>query len=314
MGSKSLGPLFGRVIDIHTHIFDPIPEPSEDALATMVRLARHYGIGRLVMLGNATGMLTGHDPPTDVISDINTLRCMERYPDVFIGFCYLNPANPPGFTEEEIDRCIGGPATFGRPAGPTRWSFTSESPAGSRDKRCLVRGQMRGIKLWTAVKATDDRLDPIMDRARELGVPILHHAWYKQTVQGENESTPAEIAHLARRFPDVTIIMAHLGGGRERGVLDIVDVPNVLVDTSGSQSEAGLVEYGVRRLGAQRVVYGSDWPIRDFGTQVARVRGAELTAEQRELILHRNAARVLGLGADFARRRASSARRREDGQ
>ena len=269
MGSKSLGPLFGRVIDIHTHIFDPIPEPSEDALATMVRLAGYYGIGRLVMLGNATGMLTDSNPAPDLISDINTytLACMERYPDVFIGFCYLNPANPPGFTEEEIDRSI-------------------------------VKGRMRGIKLWTAVKATEDRLDPIMQRAQELAVPILHHAWHKQTVQGENESTPADIAHLARRFPDVTIIMAHLGGGRERGVLDLVDVPNVLVDTSGSQSEAGLVEYAVRRLGAERVVYGSDWPIRDFGTQVARVRGAELTAEQRGLILHRNAARVLSLGED----------------
>ena len=79
-------------------------------------------------------------------------------------------------------------------------------------------------------------------------------------------------------------------------MLDIADLPNVLVDTSGSQPEAGMVEYAVRHLGAERVVYGSDWPIRDFGTQVARVLSAEISDEAKELILRGNAARVLGLG------------------
>jgi predicted TIM-barrel fold metal-dependent hydrolase len=256
----------GRVIDIHTHIFDPIPEPSEERLGDMVRLARYYGIGRLVMLGNATGMLTSHDPPTETVADINTytLKAMERYPEVFIGFCYLNPAHPPSSTEEEIERCV-------------------------------VQGKMRGIKLWVAVKATDSRLDPIMARAQELGVPVLHHTWYKATEMGPNESTPADLVDLAHRFPEVTVILAHLGGGRERGVLDIVDVPNLLYDTSGSQSEAGLVEYAVRRLGPERVVYGSDWPIRDFGTQIGRVLGAGIGDEEKELIFYGNAARLLGL-------------------
>ena len=273
MPREQLKALSGRVIDIHTHIFDPvrsptssIPHPSKEQLAKMVRLARYYGIGRLVMLGNATGMLTGHDPPTRMVSDINTytLRAMARYPDTFVGFCYLNPANPVSFTEEEVDRCI-------------------------------VAGGMRGIKLWVAVKATDERLDPIMARAQELRVPILHHTWYKATKMGPQESTPADLADLARRWPEVTIILAHLGGGRERGVLDIVDAANLLYDTSGSQSEAGLVEYAVRRLGPERIVYGSDWPIRDFGTQIGRVLAADLSDEDKELILCSNAARVLSL-------------------
>ena len=263
---EQLKALFGRVIDIHTHIFDPLPDPSQEQLAKMVRLAHYYGIGRLVMLGNATGMLTAHDPPTQMVSDINryTLKAMARYPETFVGFCYLNPANPVSFTEEEVDRCI-------------------------------VEGGMRGIKLWVAVKATDRRLDPIMARAQERGVPILHHTWYKATEMGPQESTPADVADLARRWPEVTIILAHLGGGRERGVLDIVDAANLLYDTSGSQSEAGLVEYAVRRLGPERVVYGSDWPIRDFGTQIGRVLAADLSDEEKELILCSTAARVLGL-------------------
>jgi predicted TIM-barrel fold metal-dependent hydrolase len=59
-----------------------------------------------------------------------------------------------------------------------------------------------------------------------------------------------------------------------------------------------MVEYAVRRLGPERVIFGSDWPIRDFGTQVGRVLGARLTSEERELIFRGNAARLLAPGEE----------------
>jgi predicted TIM-barrel fold metal-dependent hydrolase len=192
----------------------------------------------------------------------NTLNAMARKPDLFIGFCYLNPALPETFLLEEIERCV-------------------------------IRGRMRGIKLWIAVKATDPRLDPIMTRAQALDIPVLHHAWYKRVAGLPNESTPAEVAALARRFPKVTVVMAHLTGVGARGVMDVADCPNLLVDTSGGQPEAGWVEYAVQRLGGERVAYGSDWPIRDFGVQIGRIMGARLTDRERGLILRGNAARIL---------------------
>ena len=154
---------------------------------------------------------------------------------------------------------------------------------------------MSGIKLWVAVHATDPRLDPIMERAAQLGIPVLHHSWYKMTEYAYNESNPAEIADLARRHPNVNIIMAHLAGVRWRGILDVEDCPNVYVDTSGGQPEGGLVEFAVQRLGAERVVFGSDWPLRDFAVQKARVTGARISEAEKELILGRNVQRLLGL-------------------
>ena len=82
-----------------------------------------------------------------------------------------------------------------------------------------------------------------------------------------------------------------------RGVADVQDCPNVLVDTSGSQPEQGIVEWAVAQLGAERLVYGSDVVGRDFGTQLGRVLGARLTARQRDLILGGNACRLLRLEA-----------------
>ena len=269
MSEKELDGLFGRIIDVHTHVQDELSGPRAEALSRMVRLAEHAGIGRMVLLGNLGGLTSDPTPPPQLVADVNsnTLRAIAEQPDLFIGFCYLNPAHPASFLREETERCI-------------------------------VAGGMRGIKLWIAVKATDPQLDPVMERARELRVPVLHHAWYKATAEVANESTPAEVASLARRFPAVTVIMAHLGGGRERGVLDVADCANLLVDTSGSQPEAGLVEYAVRRLGPQRVIFGSDWPIRDFAAQVGRVLGARLTPEERELVFRGNAERLLALAGE----------------
>ncbi|HEU5424501.1 MAG TPA: amidohydrolase family protein [Nitrolancea sp.] len=256
------------IVDIHIHLHSAGCRYDQHEVAECMRLARRAGIERAIYLFNLadTG---GYDPaPGDVrrSNDLG-LRLVTEHPDFFTGFCYLNPAHDPGFIEEELARCVAD-------------------------------GPLQGIKLWVAVKATDPRLDPILTRAVELGVPVLYHAWYKATGYAYNESTPAEIADLARRHPRATIIMAHLGGGGWRGVQDIKSCPNVVVDTSGAQPQAGLVEYAVRELGAERVVYGSDWPIRDFATQVARVTGARLTAMDRASILGGNAARLVpGLAA-----------------
>lgn len=254
-------------IDIHVHLSTPGPDPSKEELERVVHTAQHFGIKRMVLVSNLTAM-GGPNPSIEDIRAINThtLAAVARRPDVFIGFCYLNPSHPLSFIKEELDRCI-------------------------------VQGGMRGIKLWIAVKATDPRLDAVMESAASLGVPVLHHAMYKQTQYSFNESTPAEIAHLAKRFPQVPIIMAHLTGCGCRGVLDVAALPNVLIDTSGGQPESGILEYAVRELGSERVLYGSDWPLRDFGVQLGRVYDAELTGDQRADVLWRNAARLLGLEA-----------------
>lgn len=263
----------GPRLDMHTHIMRSTSLiPPDEEVDTLVRLARHYDIQKAVHLGNFNLSWPSFDRPSpESIQAINShnLQVVAQYPDFFIGFCYLNPANPISSILEEMDRCV-------------------------------VQGGMRGIKFETSVKATDARYDPIMARVEELGVPILHHAWYQMGNPSPNESSPAEIADLARRFPRVTIVMAHLGGARERGILDVAELTNVLIDTSGSWPESALVEYAVRRLGANRVVYGSDYPIRDFGAQTGRILGADLKQEEHGLILWGNAARVLHLEKDVA--------------
>jgi predicted TIM-barrel fold metal-dependent hydrolase len=250
------------IIDCHIHLQSASHRYDEDEVQRCLALADRAGIERMVYLFNlGSGGLDPQEADLTASNDIG-IELVQRHPDRFESFCYLNPSLPAAFSLAEIDRCI-------------------------------ANGPMAGIKLWISVHADDDRLDPIMERAAELRVPVLHHAWYKATEFAFNESTPAEIAHLARRHPTVNIVMAHLAGGGWRGVRDIQDCPNVVVDTSGAQPHAGLVEYAVGQLGADRVVFGSDWPIRDFAVQRARVEGANLDDEQKRLILGGTMARLL---------------------
>lgn len=251
------------IIDCHTHFPAVGSIYCEDDVDHCLALADRAGIDHLVYLFNTvdTG---GVDPSPEDVRRSNDLgmALTTRHPDRFSAFCYLNPAHDVAVLEAEI-------------------------------QRCLIDGPCVGIKLWVSVHADNPRLDPIMARAAALGVPVLHHAWYKATGYVFNESTPREVATLARRHPNVTIIMAHLAGGGVRGVLDVHDCPNVLVDTSGAQPVAGLVEYAVEQLGPDRVVYGSDWPIRDFAVQRARVEGAALPDDVRARVLGGTMQRVL---------------------
>jgi len=190
------------------------------------------------------------------------LSLMAEHPQRVIGFCYVNP-NDADESMQEIERCV-------------------------------VEGGMAGIKLWQACKASDRRVDPIAQRAAELGVPILQHAWYNVLGNGETESTPADVAQMAARHPKTKIVMAHLTGAGERGLADIAPFENVCVDISGGEPEAGMVEMAVARLGAERVVFGTDTPIRSYGATLGKVLEARLNAGQRALILGGNARRLLG--------------------
>jgi hypothetical protein len=258
------------IIDIHTHlmwaeVMENRPGTVEAADEVLAAASR-AGIERVCQLGNFQVHATLDDVRR--VNDLS-IAMVRRHPDRIHGLCYINPNHPWKDVEAEVRRCID---------------------AG-----------LCGIKLEVEVNAQDCRLDPLMELAAELDVWVLHHAWYKTTERLLYESTPADIACLASRHPGTTIVMAHLTAAGMRGVLDIQPYENILVDTSGSQPQAGVIEYAVMKLGAHRVLFGSDVCGRDFSAQLGRVMGADITDEQRRQIFYDNAARLLKLEPKEAR-------------
>jgi predicted TIM-barrel fold metal-dependent hydrolase len=253
------------IIDAHVHIgqwMRPYSSQDGNAVEELIQSARINNIDRLCVSSLGDRGYTNYPSPEEFTSaNTHILEIMRVFPQEILGFCYVNPQHSDA-SLAELDRCI-------------------------------VDGEMAGIKLWVACKASDNLVDPIAEKAIELGAPILQHAWYKITGNLPDESTPADVAELARRFADVTIIMAHMHGAGYRGILDIAPYPNILVDTSGGDPESTVVEFAVRELGAERIVFGSDAPGRSFGIQLGKVLGADISDKAKELILHGNMERIL---------------------
>lgn len=254
------------IIDVHCHDWiGPEPEDVMERLSGCIAAAESHSIRWMVIIGNV--LRFGVRARPEQIRTINdaTIERVRVFADRMIGFCFINPVLDPGFIREEIDRCV-------------------------------CDHGLCGIKLEIDLNARDERMSTVMEKAAEYDIPLLHHAWYVTGGGQEFSSEPHDIAVLAGRYPDVRIIMAHLSGCGMRGVQDIAACENVWVDTSGGQPVAGMVEYAVRELGSDRILYGSDVPIRDFSAQLGRIFGADIRRTDREKILWKNAAALLRLG------------------
>jgi len=144
--------------------------------------------------------------------------------------------------------------------------------------------------------------DVIIRLAAELKAVIYIHTWLKIGGQprrpgGDNipgESTPMDVALLARRFPSVPLICGHAGGDWEIGVRAVRPYENVYIEFSGSDPHSGQVDYTVRELGAGRLIWGGHGPSRSYSTELSKVFDADLTQEQRLQIFGGNLRKLAG--------------------
>ena len=158
----------------------------------------------------------------------------------------------------------------------------------------MLKGPAVAVKVHHSMKVDRKEFEPLANLLSLHGIPVLIHCWYKTVQEYENESNPSNIANLAAKYPDLKIIMAHITGCGYRGLQDIAKHPNVYVDTSGSQPEDGFLQYGLDLLGADRILFGSDFPGRDPATQLGRIYSVDMSDEDRNKILSGNAMGLFG--------------------
>lgn len=195
-------------------------------------------------------------------------EAMRRYPDRLLGYVAIPSARLGQEVLEAIDR------------------YTGEYGMAGLKIYSTPRGRARPDRL---LSVADPAMLPVVEHAARLRLPILAHA------------TPDECAWLAERVPEATILMAHMGGTAiargdwYRAITTAQQWPNVYLDTASSTVDAGMLELAVQIVGAERVVFGTDTPLLDPFTQLARVTGAEIGEAERQLILGGNMARLLGM-------------------
>jgi predicted TIM-barrel fold metal-dependent hydrolase len=129
----------------------------------------------------------------------------------------------------------------------------------------IARGVERGavgIKLAAGRRADDVLLDDIAQAAAHYRIPVLHHVWQHRRRDWPNQdaSDGIELARLAARHPTVTFLLAHIGGGGDWAHTNpaVRDVPNVVMDLSGSGIDRGMIDEALRWVGASRLLWAAD--------------------------------------------------------
>ena len=135
----------------------------------------------------------------------------------------------------------------------------------------------------------------IFEFAAERRAVVLGHS-------SEQNSLAADYAQLANQFPEVKLIIAHLGCGWDGDLTHQVRAieqnlhGNLFTDTSSAKSiTPRLIEWAVREVGAERILFGTDTPLYFTAMQRARIDHAELSDQEKRLILCENAERLLSL-------------------
>ena len=105
-----------------------------------------------------------------------------------------------------------------------------------------------------------------------------------------------DILAAARKFPDLVIISAHMGFAGWRKVIDKAkEVSNIYFDFCFSQPHLAKIETAISVLGAERILFGTDNNLLDPALTFGMMEETGMTDEQRDLIYHRNAARLFNI-------------------
>jgi predicted TIM-barrel fold metal-dependent hydrolase len=162
----------------------------------------------------------------------------------------------------------------------------------------LVALGLPGFKLHPEYQGfcpDEERLDPLFAAAARHGLIACFHAG-EDIGLPDVHSTPGAFARLLSRHPDLTVVLAHMGGWRQwDDVLRHLAGREVYLDTSFTLPYLGEARFAelVTAHGAHRVLFGSDAPWGDLVRDVALLKAMPFSPHDLEAILWRNAARLL---------------------
>jgi predicted TIM-barrel fold metal-dependent hydrolase len=173
---------------------------------------------------------------------------------------------------------------------------------------------LRGLKMapiYGGWEPTCDRAMAIYEKAERYGLPILFHqgATFPRLAPLKVAS-PILLEDIALRFPDLKMIIAHIGHPWEHETIVLIrKQPNMYADISGLyyrpwqfyNSLRLALEYGV----LDKLLFGTDYPVATFADTVQGLRDVvqlshdmrlpELPTDLPEQLLHRDTLSLLGL-------------------
>ena len=166
------------------------------------------------------------------------------------------------------------------------------------DFKHLMDLGLKGVKIhpdFQFFSMEEDKAIRMGEIIRDGGVPVLTHCGdfrYKL-------SNPEQFETFIKALPGLKIIGAHLGGWSvwDEAVERIAGKYDILVDCSSCfpfmSAEQSLSV--IRAYGADRVLWGTDYPTWDHVSEIRNLERLGLSEKEKQLILYENAARLLNI-------------------
>lgn len=175
----------------------------------------------------------------------------------------------------------------------------------------LQEGKVRGIKIYPGYEPFypwDKRCKVLFDLCMEYDVPLMVHSGDTYTAKGKLKyAHPLEVDEVAVDYPELKIIICHLGHPWLRDCMEVVyKNANVHADISGlvlgdfdSKFERWMkkeVEEVMLYAGDPSFfLYGTDWPLATMESYLEFMDKLNLPRRSKEQILYENALRLFRL-------------------
>jgi uncharacterized protein len=276
------------IVDVHTHVFPSSKvffakfiEEASRMRSTPVDLVTRYADYRATAAGCEITICFGGKAKLAGlwVDDTDVAAYVQQDPARLIGFLSLDPTQP-GW-EEELEY---GHQALG----------------------------MKGIKLmpmYAGFYPQDTSFNYLWRYAQKQGLPVLLHTGTTFVAQGPIEMTlPRHVDAVARRFPEVRMIMAHLGHPFEGECVAVIRKhPHVYADVSALHYRPWQLFHSLMLVHEynvwNKVLFGTDWPITNVEESLAGLRSLysikidrfSLPQAKIEEMIERDALPLLGL-------------------
>lgn len=154
------------------------------------------------------------------------------------------------------------------------------------DNPGMIGVKIHGVLQQTVI--TDERYESAIAYADKHKLPVLFHAWTTEEV--------VQVARWAEKYHNCPLIIGHGGftadGAKEQAVGAVRRFDNVFVDTCISSTYDGAIEWLVAKVGADRVLYGTDHGYFDCRQTYGKLALSKLKEEEKRKIFGENARKL----------------------
>jgi predicted TIM-barrel fold metal-dependent hydrolase len=160
-------------------------------------------------------------------------------------------------------------------------------------RQCISGWGFKGLKLHPTINgyhlADPELVDPLFRLAEELDFPIIVHG------ASDLYNSPPEFAMMATRFPRVPLMMAHMGffWSVDQAITFAGEFENLYLETS--RAPIFEIQTAVKRIGAHKVIWGTDSPFVDYEFEFSKMKRSTSDAAGYAEIVGGNIARLLKL-------------------